>query len=206
MGELEDIKSALIMQSCNRARLLDAAFMLADDYAEKSYNGTTKKIFASAFNAEGEKTLEVFEKVKFLYRISGSAKDCFMKYIAQIACERGIDCIASFSPIFPTVCDALYLMESNCLITTLPTAPCALFGEEKTVNCSQFCDSGLLNASKTKLKGIEKLSFELKAEAQKELAEAKRTHAAIEDIYIPAMNFSEMDEFTLKLIKSIFAE
>ena len=129
-----------------------------------------------------------------------------MRSISQIACERGVGFVISYSPIFPESTDALFFPETQTLITSLEVAPCGSAAIEKNISCGKFCDNSALSSFKNRLKGIEKLISEIFSEAQKELGEAKKIHDEIESIYIPAMNFSDLDEFTFDFINKIFKE
>ena len=93
---------------------------------------------------------------------------------------------------------------SNAIGVTILEEPSA--NTEKVVNTSRFCDSKALQSVKLKLRGIEKFVSELSNEAQKELSKARESHSEIEKIYIPSMNFTLLDEYTVSFIDKFFAE
>ncbi len=206
VGELEDIKNGHIFKCIDRTRLDETAFRIAKTCINESDIGKRSPVFATAFNALGTKVLPVFENVKTLYRVNGNAKIPMMKFIGQIASECGAAHIVSYSPVLPDLTDAVYFPKTQTLVTSLDNPPCVSASVEKTIATAKFTDAAAMSAVKNRLRGIEKLIYELLSEAQKEFIEAKKVHDEIEKIYIPAMDFKALDDFTFDFIKKIFNE
>lgn len=204
LGDTLDAKRTLISQATDRTRLDRAAIKLTDK-AGKAQGGI-KNIFASAFTFSGIKTLPVFGKVDRIFKIRGKCADTFMTAIERIACERGAEAIISRMPIDASIPESVYFPASKTLITSATVPPCDSAHEEKTVNTSRFADAKLLQNARLRLRGIEKFTAEMLAEAQKELLKAREAHSEIEKIYIPSMNFGSLDEFTVSFINNIFGE
>lgn len=204
LGSVEELKKQIVAGAIRREKLDETVFSIAD----KAINGSGReaRLFAAAFTANGTKTLPVFGDVKRLYRLSGYASSSVMSSLYGVARERGSGFIVSLSPIDPSLPDSLYFEETSTLVTLLETPPCASAEEDKLISCAKFTDNNILAASRARLRGLDKLSAELVTEAKNELATAKSIHNDIEAIYIPAMNFKLLDEYTFELTESIFGE
>ena len=206
VGGLTDIRNELLSKTVNLKKAEGSALKFLSKHGGRSGVFKYETIFASAFTASGRKTLPDFESVKNLFRLSGKSSFVFLDMIDISAKELGYEVIVSKDPIDIKTTNMIYFPETETLITSLQSPVCGRFSVEKTLSAARFSDSVSLSAVKGKLKITEKLTDEILSEAQKELAEAKSVHNSIESIYIPAMDFSLMDEFTDRIIKNIFAE
>lgn len=204
IGQSEDMKSALKCQGLKREALDNAAFALAEKVI--GLKGTVKPIFASAFTFDGIKTLPVFGDVKLLFRINGRFADEFMKALERITREKGAQAVIAYSPTDPSLPEAVYFEGTEALVTSNPTPPCRFAKEEKNIPTVRFAHSGALQGMRSKLNGLDKLNQALAEEAQKELAAARAIHSEIESIYIPAMDFHSLDEFTYDFIGKLLGE
>ena len=104
----------------------------------------------------------------------------------------------------PKYIDTIYIPENETIVTSLSEYPCEDFERKHLVSTSRFIHSGRLNSIKNRLRGLEKLKSQILSDAQTELAQAKSVHDEIEEIYIPAMDFDQMDDFTERFTQSIF--
>ena len=204
-GKIADIKKSFTEKCIDREKSESAAFKFIEAISGES-NNRHSQIFASAFTADGFITLPVFTEVNTLYRINGICADAFLKAVEQISIEHGKNITISRSPFDTSITDAVYFHEAKVLITSLDIPPCKNASEEKQISISRFADKNQLQSSRARVRALQQLESELLLDAQKELMLARETHSAIEDIYVPAMRFSEMDEYTLSLIERIFAE
>lgn len=203
IGSVNDLAKQLVTKHIDRAKLDSVTFKLAEKIANDK-KGSINCLFSSAFTASGLKILPVFGEVKTLYNLNGRGSDELLTALYGVASEQGLPMTVSRSAIDPSVPDSLFFPESSTLITSLPTPPCRSAATEKTLSSARYIKVSELNSAKNRLKGLDKLSLELSGEAQKELSSAKSVHNDIEAIYIPAMNFTLLDEYTLSLIDSIF--
>lgn len=206
VGGLIDIKNELLSKTANRKKIESSALKFLSKHGGRAGVFNYETVFASAFAASGRKTLSVFESVKNLFRLNGKAAFVFLDVIDVTARELGYSVIVSKDPIDLKTTDMIYFPETDTLITSLQSPICGRASVEKTLSSARFTDSVSLSAVKGKLKIAEKLIDEILSEAQKELAEAKNVHNSIESIYIPAMDFRSMDEYTEGMIKRIFSE
>lgn len=203
-GSVCDLKKQIISSALNRERLNEAALSLADKIITGI--GQRKTIFSTAFTFDGIKTLHSIKKVKRLYKVNGLAGDEFIKSLCEIAHERGCGHTVSLSCTDERVADSVYFHESGVLVTTLSSPPCAELEEEIAISCNKFCSQSHISEFRARLRGADKLLSALAVEARAELALARSTHDEIEKIYIPAMDFSAMDEYTLAFINKLFCE
>ena len=177
-------------------------------FADKLFvsKGNQKKVFATAFTSEGEKTATLCRKVKNLYTVNGRAHRFFMSALCRIAIEKGYESLIGCNWIDPKYTDYIYIPESETLITSLSEIPCDLYDKKRIVSTSRFVRDSKLNSVKARLRGLTKLKKELLDEAQTELFNAKEVHDEIEEIYIPAMNFDALDQFKKGFVNKLFGE
>ncbi len=204
-GELFDIRNELLKKCINRRKAESYVLKFIEKYGGKPNHAKAEKVFASAFTSNGEVTLPIFESVKNHFVINGKAAFVLLDLIDISARETGLDTIVSKNPIDPKITNLIYFKDSGTLISSLESA-CYDNANVKTVFANRFTDNTLLSAVKGKIKATERLADEILKEAQKELAEAKNTHNSLESIYIPSMDFAALDEFTEKVIRTIFSE
>ncbi len=205
VGKLFDIKAQLISGAILRDKIDGFVFR----FAEKIMGGEKDKrnmIFSSAFASNGLSTITVFDYINTVYRVKGTASEQLMSALERVALEKGVAHTVSYSPIDPTVPDMLYFPETQTMITSLDSQIFKKCNEEKILSTVRFADSNALSAVRVRLRTLEKLINELLLEAKNELHSAKTVHNEIEKIYIPAMDFSLMDEFTFNFIDTLFSE
>ena len=204
MGNTEDIKRQAVQKSVIREKLDETVFSIAEKVLDGQ--GDEKRLFASAFTSNGIKTLPTFGKVKRLYRISGYASFYLLNALYGIARERGTEMTVSLGVPDADMPDSIYFPITDSLVTLLQNPPCDSFAEEKSISCAKFTSTDVLSSCRVRLKGLDRIVNELSLEAKNELSYAKEAHNGIESIYIGAMDFSLLDEFTFKFIKKLFGE
>ena len=205
VGNTAELSEELLSRCIDVKKLDTFAFKLSEKLIGKKRGGYTR-LFATAFTSEGIKTLPVFDNVKILYRLIGKASQELLTAILRISSELGAESVISLNALDPAKADSIYFPETGALITLLSVPPCKTAKEEHSVSTARFINSTKAASIKNRLKGLEKLQAELADDAKKELAEAKAVHNEIESIYIPAMDFKAMDEYTVSLSKKIFSE
>ncbi len=202
MGNIEDIKRQIVQKSVITDRSDETVFSIAENAFDG--RGEEQKLFTSAFASNGIKVIHTFGRVKRLYRISGYASFYLLNSLYGIARERGVEMIVSLATPDSSMPDSLYFPSTGTLVTLLQNPPCDSFDEEKSVSCSKFTNTDILSSCRVRLKGLDRIINELSLEAKNELSHAKETHNRIESIYIGAMNFNLLDEYTLTFIKKLF--
>ncbi len=204
MGNAEDIKRQIVQTSVISDKCDETVFSIAESAIEG--HGDETRLFTSAFTSNGIKTLPTFGKVKRLYRISGYASFRILNSLYGIARERGAETTVSLATPDPSMPDSLYFPSTGVLVTMLQNPPCDSFEEEKSVSCARFTNADILSGCRVRLRGLDRIITELSNEAKAELSRARESHDRIESIYIGAMDFSLLDEYTLSFIKRLFGE
>lgn len=202
LGSVEELKTKTASAALSITKLDETVFSIAEKAIKG--RGRERRLFASAFTAGGTNTLPVFDSVKRLYRVNGYLASTLLNSLYRVAKERGCGFTASLSVPDPEQPDSLYFDETETLITLLPEPPCALAEEDKSISCARFSDNAVLSSLRTRLRGLDKLAAELAFEARSELAFAKRCHNELESIYIPAMDFGRVDEYTFAFVERLF--
>ncbi len=204
MGNAEDIKRQIVQTSIISDKSDETVFSIAERAIEG--HGDETKLFTSAFTSNGIKVIPTFGRVKRLYRISGYASFYLLNSLYGIARERGAEMTVSLATPDPSMPDSLYFPSTDTLVTLLQNPPLHSFEEEKNISCAKFTNTDILSSCRVRLKGLDRIINELSLEAKNELSHAKEMHDRIESIYINAMNFSLLDEYTLLFIKKLFGE
>lgn len=205
LGTVNDMMTALVAGAVDRVHLESAAFRFADKMIGGDRSGCSE-LYSSAFGSGGLKTKPTFGNIGTLYRVSGRGSHLMLSSVWQIAREKNAFAIASRDPIDPSLVDSIWFPSSDSLITLRNNAPCASFTEEKKILMTRFFDSSRLSAVRARLKLLDRTAIELTEEAKNEFSLAKELHNAIESIYIPAMDFAAVDEFTESFCEHIIAK
>jgi hypothetical protein len=204
IGNTEDIKRKTVLRSVLTEISDESVFSIA----EKAFDGVgeEKRLFASAFTSNGIKVLPAFGRVKRLCRVSGYASFYLLNSLYGIARERGVGMNVSLGVPDPNIPDSLYFPATDTLVTLLQNPPCDSFDEEKNISCAKFTSADILSSCRVRLRGLDRIIAELSNEAKTELGIAKETHNKIESIYINAMDFDRLDEYTYSFMRRIFGE
>ncbi len=202
-GSTMDVYNNMISKSINLEKLDKAAFELTDRF-NKTKNGNLKKIFASSFSSKGFTVLEVFENADTVYRLKGKAGKTILSAMEKILIEQNADVIIGYSPIDPRNPELIYFPQEKAIVTILNQPLASNTENEKEISLSRFCDLQKLSPYKMRMKALEKLEKEILADCISELTTAKDIHDQLESIYIPAMDFVRLDDYTIKLMKDIF--
>ncbi len=125
---------------------------------------------------------------------------CFYRALLAACLEYGIPVTLSPDETSPQRIEALRLDTDGVLFKTGETEDAA-----GTVNLERFVDREALKRTRARRRFLEKARASLTEAAREALAEARALHCAIEDIYVPAMNFDRVDRRKNALIKEIFA-
>lgn len=169
---------------------------LAPGGAEFSASVRLRSAFCAAgkVNAPdyGEKSLV---PVKDSYGIA----HLFFEQLLAAAYGKGLKVAVSPSPLSPSRIDGLLIEDTGVLIAVEEDY------DSKPVNLERFIDKAKLAGVRGKLRFINKTVNTLTDEARTAMAESRAAHAALEDIYTPAMDFEKVNGITAKLMAEIFA-
>ena len=204
MGNAEDIKRQIVQTSVISDKCDETVFSISERAIEG--HGDETKLFTSAFTSNGLKVIPTFGRVKRLYRISGYASFYLLNSLYGIAREKGAEAVVSLGAVEPNIPDSIYFPATDTLVTLHQNPPCDSFEEEKGISCARFTNADVLSGCRVRLRGLDRIITELSNEARTELSRAREMHDRIEGIYISAMDFSLLDEYTLSFIKKLFGE
>ncbi len=202
-GSLKALIKQLVNAHIDRAKLDRLAFDISENFT-KCQKGRLRYVFASSFSSDGQKCLPVFDGVDSVLHLTGKGSDELMQSLYGILREQGVSAVVSLSCMDAYSADALFLPDTGLLVTDLKKPPCDSAATEKSLSSARFLLKNELSQFKNRIKGLETLTNEVLEEARQELQYAKNAHNALESVYIPAMDFAQLDEYTLSLIGHIF--
>lgn len=170
--------------------------------------GRRFKRFISAVTPNGNVFLD--ETVtKLSARIIGIADEysncsCTLcNIIGDTAIKNGYDCIFCHCPLKPHgECEHIIIPELSLCLMTVKKAHRTQLLCDRLIHVSRFMYEGA-EKQLTLLKFNRKLTSLLVSEAVKHLKGAKRVHDELEKIYVDAMNFNALGEYTDKITEEI---
>ena len=170
-------------------------------------SGLVKKRFIHCISCLGEVVLTdtvdaLCKQVYLLDNRFGLAKH-YLQAVVDEAAKRKDDIIICPSPLLPTVPEAVIFpaqqvgfISSDIYSTDIPY---------RHVRLDALIPSDKYRAFKSEIKKAEKIYDCIIESACSNLAEAKRWHDELENVYKPYIDFTALDEFTDKEIKKLFA-
>ncbi len=124
----------------------------------------------------------------------------FLSCLLQETMKIGLSATVSYSPLSPTLPDAIFYPESN---TSFYIGSESDF-EELSINTRRFINDSSLQPYKPKIRAISRLKKEAFNELFIDFRSVKRLHSELEKIYGKAMDFERKEKFSNNFIKSIF--
>ena len=118
--------------------------------------------------------------------------------------EKGVENIAVLSPLDATMAEGIYFPATDALVSCSFGQLCQNADKTKNISTARFIDSNCLQSVRAGITALEKLGKELLVNAADELKNARENHKRLEEIYIPAMDFHRLDEFTFEFLEKIF--
>ena len=159
-----------------------------------------KTILLSSFSKNGYQQMNTKEKYPKGISVTGSfgSEYIFLYHLLEESVKRKISHTRFPSPFSDTLTEAVYLHDSDTLITVGRNY-------EEILDTSIFLDEAYLNQNKEKLTYYTKLREELLCRSQNEFSLASRAHFELESIYSAAMNFEIINQITDNIISQIKA-
>lgn len=125
-----------------------------------------------------------------------------LNMIGDTAVKNGYDCIFCHCPINPhSECEHLIIPEASLCLTTIKKEHKNNLLCDRIIHCTRFMDYVPRNLYS--LKFNRKMSATLIDEAIAHLKSAKAVHDKLESIYVSAMDFDKLNEYTDKVIRQI---
>ena len=151
-----------------------------------------KHRFLSAVSCKGrmmlEDTLRAYEHITALDNELGLAHR-YLACLAELAQERGQDCILCHDPLEPEKLEALLLPESGSALIAVDKASALPLTPERHMRLDALGEKLLTNEEKAVLRARRRESRILLQSAVKTLAQAKRLHDELEQVYNPHVDF-----------------
>ncbi len=203
-GNIQELERELLSECIDTEKTDKIAFKLCEKLFGKK--GKTKRIYTSSFSSAGYTEINSFGDIDSVYSVNGKGSWALINALCHIAFEAGEEVIISTNVMDPDHADAIYFPHSKALVLQNKASIFKNTKEIHSVSATRYISNTKAASMKNRLMALEKLGSELLYEAKKELLDAKNVHDEIESIYIPAMDFAAMDEYTNSLSKNIFGE
>lgn len=170
-----------------------------------------KKRFLSALTPNGltifRDSFSAFCENKVILNDSfGCASSVILKVIALKAASLGIEGILCTCPMSPEIKpEHLIFPELSLGFYTSNRHHPDDFKDTLNIDCGRLYDTDILSRHKNRIAFNNRSSDELLSEGIRKLEDAKKLHDELERYYINAMDFTEMQIFTEKLLEKIFS-
>ncbi|HAN20250.1 MAG: hypothetical protein A2Y15_00090 [Clostridiales bacterium GWF2_36_10] len=174
----------------------------------KSSNGSESIRIQTAFNENGFDSLPTFSNAQNVYLIRDKYDIAyrFLLFVREYADKVGAERIISFDPIDISKPEAIYFPKEDLLFVCekrfVPSEK--EIPQNKPINTSRFIDKKGLAAIRQKDRAAFKLYNALLETASHYFGEAHKIHDNIERIYIRAMDFAKLTDYTNKFLAEIF--
>jgi len=175
----------------------------------KPATGTESIRIQTAFNQNGIDSLSTFSEagnvylIRDRYDISHKLLEYINAYSERIGAER----MLSIDPIDYNKLEAVYFPNEDILFINekrFAQATEKKDSDNKPINTSRFIDKNAFSVIRQKDRAAYKLYNALLDTAKQYFSEASRVHDKIESIYIRAMDFARLTDYTNKFIASLF--
>lgn len=187
-----------------------AARICAREFGKKLHRqGKEKQRFLSAVTDKGvfcfSKTANILcDKIYLLDDDCGAASRIFMSTVRKIALEHGLDIIVCRCPIFPSEkIEHIFIPKLRLGFMTQNRRHNIDIMPYRTIHAARFFDEKKYRRHKLRIRFALRSGSNLIDEAAKCMKEAKKVHDELESFYIPAMDFSMVDEKTEKILEEI---
>ena len=159
-------------------------------------NNTVRLI--SSYGKDGYKQIDIKKSYNKGISISGAygSEFIFLDNLKRAVEEKKIEHIRFPSPFSDTLTEAIYINDSNTLVSILDAF-------ENTADTSVFLNDKILNINKECLSYYFNCRENLLQRAKNEFSLASKAHFELEAIYSPSMNFNVIDKITDNLIDDI---
>lgn len=165
-------------------------------------SGNVRKLFASGITPKGlvnfaDTVLNGYKT----YILKGYCANC-LTHICDIAVNRGFDVEVYYCPFSPDECiDHLVIPKLNLAFTV--SNAYHTFDKGEVVDFDEFASKYILETYKSEREFAVSEIDRLIKRAVSTIADAKQYHDELEKYYIPAMDFTKLDEVIEKTIKEV---
>lgn len=133
-----------------------------------------------------------------------SAGDRFLRAIARLAAERGIDAVVSLGRLFGAeTYEHVILPELGIGFFSKSFLSDTPLPDRERINMERFYDKPAVTSKKQRIAFDRKAALEMKSEAMYSIRRAKEAHDRLEECYIRAMDFDKINSAGDKIIRQI---
>ncbi|MBQ7874690.1 MAG: hypothetical protein IJ306_05975 [Oscillospiraceae bacterium] len=210
-ANLLDEAARLGMESVHQEKVSKTAIRLCmREFGKKQHrSGTEKQRFLSAVTDKGvfffnETPKILCDRVYVIDDDCGAASRIFMNTVRKTALEHGLDIITCRCPIFPSEkIEHIFIPSLRLGFMTANKRHKIEIAPYRIIHACRFTDEKKFARRRIKIRFALRAASRLIAEAADCMKEAKAVHDELEAIYIPAMNFSLVEEKYKKIIEAI---
>jgi cytidylate kinase len=172
--------------------------------------GFLRKLFASAITPDGFKNflptvINATGRVYLIKGAAGSGKATLLAKIAAAAVERGYDCEGYYCAFDPVKLEHLVIPDLGVALATAVEPHVAEPDVDKTVtiDLDDCLDSAVIRKYEASIRDDQQIIVSLFAKAVGHLRQAKVAHDAMEQYYIPNMDFAAIAKLGERLLERI---
>jgi len=206
-GSIRDIRAAQINKTVQTDKLSAFANRICSKLILPS-SGEERVRIQTAYNQNGFDSLPTFSSAKNIYLIRDKYDiACLLLGLIRSYAERiGAERVVSYDPIDLTKPEAVYFPSGDILFVPENRFVVAdnRVIDNKPINTARFIDKKAFSEIRQKDRALFKLYNALLDTAKQYFTEAADIHDSIERIYIRAMNFEKLTDFTNKFIRDLF--
>jgi predicted ATPase len=171
-------------------------------YAPTSKKYEKKIRIRSTFSENGRVTLDGYSSgasKRFAVRDVCGIGRVFLKKLLEATERKGAKVTVSYDPVMPDMPDALYYPDSGASFYI----GCEGANGENIINTARFVDDMTHRAYKPEIRAIGRLKNSVTDQLKLDIANVRRLHSSLEEIYSSAMDFKAKEAFTAEFINSI---
>lgn len=209
-ASLLDEAARLGMESIHQDKAAKTAFRLCMKEFGKRIRRqpTEKQRFLSAVTDKGvfffNKTPKILcDRIYMIDDDCGAASRVFLNTVRKTALEHGLDIITCRCPIFPTEkIEHIFIPSLRLGFMTDNKRHKISVTPYRTIHARRFTDEKKYAKNRIRIHFALRSAAQLISEASDCMKEAKAVHDELEAIYIPAMDFSKVDEKFSEIIEA----
>ncbi len=206
-GSVREIRNSLVKEALLEKKMAAFVNRICKKLI-KPGTGEESIYLQTAFNHNGFESLPTFSDAVNVYLIRDKYDIAYrlLEMIREYAEKTGAERIVSFDPVDFKKPEALYFPKENLLFVVeqkyVPRE--TKKAENKPINTARFINKNAYAEIRQKDRGAFKLYKALLDAAKQYFLEASQLHESIERIYVRAMDFARLTDYTNKFIGELF--
>jgi len=206
-GSIREIRNSLVSEALLEKKMAGFVNRIGKKLI-KPGSGEESICIQTAFNHNGFDSLPTFASAANVYLIRDKFDISYrlLEMIREYAEKVGADRIVSYDPVDFKKLEAVYFPKEDLLFVPeqkyVPGE--TKKAENKPINTARFINKGVYAEIRQKDRAAFKLYKALLEAAKQYFQEASQLHERIERIYIRAMDFARLNDYTNKFIAELF--